>query len=177
MKFFVAKVDIKKVKRDSHGLVVLSPLRFSFDAAELRLPVRLGLLNAEGKQDLIVYVLHPDKRFEVANYPNVFIPTNIEVADSVRKSFGSLLRRAVRRDAAAQQQPGGGHRVRLADHVAATPARRRRWSRATCTPWATTDFAASRGPAGPPVRSSGPTRPALLRQPRALRADPAAHPL
>ena len=49
MKFFVAKVDIKKVRRDAHGLVVLSPLRFSFDAAELRLPVRLGLLNASGQ--------------------------------------------------------------------------------------------------------------------------------
>ena len=51
MKFFVAKVDIKKVRRDSAGLVVLSPLRFGFDSAELRLPVRLGLLNAESKQD------------------------------------------------------------------------------------------------------------------------------
>lgn len=87
MKFFVAKVDIKKVKRDAHGFVVLSPLRFSYDAADLRLPVRLGLLNADGAQDLLVYVLHPSKRFELANYPNVFIPTNIEVANSVRKDF------------------------------------------------------------------------------------------
>ena len=87
MKFFVAKVDIKKVQHDSHGAVVLSPLRFAFDAAELRLPVRLGLLNATGQQDLLVYVLHPDKRFEVANYPNLFIPTNLEVADGVRKNF------------------------------------------------------------------------------------------
>jgi hypothetical protein len=86
-KFFVAKVDIKKVKRDAQNLVVLSPLRFDYDAAELRLPVRLGLLNADGKQDLIIYVLHPEKRFEVANYRNVFIPTNIEVSDSVRKQF------------------------------------------------------------------------------------------
>ena len=86
-KFFVAKIDIKKVKRDSHGFVVLSPLRFDYDASELRLPVRLGLLNADGKQDLIVYILHPDKRFEVANYQNVFIPTNIEVANSVRQQF------------------------------------------------------------------------------------------
>ena len=86
-KFFVAKVDIKKVKRDSHGFVVLSPLRFDYDVSELRLPVRLGLLNAEGKQDLIVYILHPDKRFEVANYQNVFIPTNLEVANSVREQF------------------------------------------------------------------------------------------
>jgi hypothetical protein len=90
MKFFVAKVDIKKVKRDAHGLVVLSPLRFGFDAAELRLPVRLGLLNANGSQDLLVYVLSPDSRYELANYPNLFIPTNIEVADSVRKGFGAF---------------------------------------------------------------------------------------
>ena len=90
MKFFVAKVDIKKVQRDSHGFVVLSPLRFGFDSQELRLPVRLGLLNANGKQDLLIYILHPEKRFEVANYPNVFIPTNIEVADEVRKGFGSF---------------------------------------------------------------------------------------
>ncbi|HEY7375822.1 MAG TPA: DUF2330 domain-containing protein [Polyangia bacterium] len=86
-KFFVAKVDIKKVKRDAQGVVQLSPLRFFFDANELRLPVRLGLLNAGGKQDLIVYVIHPTSRFEVANYPNAFIPTNLEVADGVRNAF------------------------------------------------------------------------------------------
>lgn len=87
MKFFVAKVDINKVRKDSHGFIVLSPLRFAFDSPDLRLPVRLGLLNASGQQDLIVYILHPDKRFELANYPNVFIPTNVEVANEVRKSF------------------------------------------------------------------------------------------
>ena len=86
-KFFVAKVNIKKVKRDAQGVVQLSPLRFSFDANELRLPVRLGLLNAGGKQDLIVYVIHPTSRFEVANYANTFIPTNLEVADGVRNNF------------------------------------------------------------------------------------------
>ncbi len=90
MKFFVAKVNIQKVHRDTHGLVVLSPLRFAYESKELRLPVRLGLINAEGKQDLIVYILHPDSRFEVANYPNVFIPTNLEVVDDVRKTFGSF---------------------------------------------------------------------------------------
>ena len=87
MKFFVAKVNIQKVKKNAQGVVMLSPLRVSFEAEELRLPVRLGLLNADGKQDLIVYVLHPTSRFEVANYPNVFIPTNLEVVDAVRRSF------------------------------------------------------------------------------------------
>jgi hypothetical protein len=87
MKFFVAKVNIQKVKRDPDGTAVLSPLRFDFEAPELRLPVRLGLINAEAKQDLIVYVLHPEKRFEVANYRTVPIPTNLEVADDTRQSF------------------------------------------------------------------------------------------
>ena len=44
-KFFVAKVNVKKVNRDAAGVVHLSPLRFVFDANELRLPVRLGRLR------------------------------------------------------------------------------------------------------------------------------------
>jgi hypothetical protein len=90
MKFFVAKVNIQKVHKDEQGVVVLSPLRFGFDSDELRLPVRLGLLNANGKQDLLVYILSPEKRFEVANYKNLFIPTNLEVADEVRKNFAGF---------------------------------------------------------------------------------------
>ena len=78
------------MRRDDHGYVVLSPLRFDFESDELRLPVRLGLLNAEGDQDLIVYILHPSSRFEVANYDNVFIPSNLEVDDAVRKRFGAF---------------------------------------------------------------------------------------
>jgi len=89
-KFFVAKVDIQKVMKDAQGVMQLSPLRFGFDANELRLPVRLGLLNAKDKQDLIVYVLNPTARFEVANYRNVFIPTNLEVADEIRNGFGAF---------------------------------------------------------------------------------------
>jgi hypothetical protein len=53
MYFFVAKVDIKKVKRETLGgkeQVVLSPLRFHYDTDNFSLPVRLGLLNAQGKQ-------------------------------------------------------------------------------------------------------------------------------
>jgi hypothetical protein len=90
MKFFVAKVDIKKVKKNEQGVIQLSPLRVSFEAQDLRLPVRLGLLNAGQKQDLLVYVLSPSTRYEVANYPNVFVPTNLDVADEVRKDFASF---------------------------------------------------------------------------------------
>jgi hypothetical protein len=87
MKFFVAKVNAAKVTKDAQGVVVLSPLRLQYEAQEFRLPVRLGLLNAAAKQDLIVYVLSKGSRYEVANYPNVFIPTNLEVRADVRNAF------------------------------------------------------------------------------------------
>ena len=87
MKFFVAKIDVKKVQMDTQGVAQLSPLRFHYESTDFRLPVRLGLLNASGRQDLIVFLLSKQSRYEVANYPNVFIPTNLEVSDDTRKAF------------------------------------------------------------------------------------------
>jgi len=88
-KFFVAKVDVKKVKRDEKGVVTLSPLRVHYESSDFRLPVRLGLLNSAGAQDLIVFVLG-QTRFEAANYKNVYAPTNLEVIDDTRKNFGAF---------------------------------------------------------------------------------------
>jgi len=86
-KFFVAKVDVKKVKMDAQGAAMLSPLRMTYESVDFRLPVRLGLLNAKQKQDLIVFTLSKTKRYDVANYTNAFIPTNLDVTDATRKSF------------------------------------------------------------------------------------------
>jgi hypothetical protein len=86
MKFFVAKVDIAKVKRVK-GQVTLSPLRFHYDSQQFNLPIRLGLVNSKGTQDLLVHILSPGTRFEAANYTNVTIPTNLDVADATRASF------------------------------------------------------------------------------------------
>ncbi len=89
MKFFVAKVDPKKVKFVD-GRVALSPLRFHYDSDDFALPIRLGLANSSGKQDLIVNILAPHQRYEVANYKNVFIPTNIDVSEQMKDKFGSF---------------------------------------------------------------------------------------
>jgi hypothetical protein len=102
-KFFVAKVDAKKVKFHD-GRAVLSPLRFHYDSPTFTLPVRLGLLNSAGEQDLIVHILGKGQRYEVANYKNASIPTNIVVEDSVRKSFGSFYDALF--DRATQKNPG-----------------------------------------------------------------------
>ena len=88
-KFFVAKVDAKKVRFEK-GQAMLSPLRFHYESDAFKLPVRLGLLNSAGTQDLIVEVIARNQRYEVANYPNVTIPTNVEVSDDTRKSFGAF---------------------------------------------------------------------------------------
>jgi hypothetical protein len=87
-KFFVAKVNTSKV-RFHEGRAVLSPLRFQYSSPDFSLPVRLGLLNSSGVQDLIAIVLGSN-RYEAANYKNVFMPTNVEVDDSVRNRFGEF---------------------------------------------------------------------------------------
>jgi hypothetical protein len=88
MKFFVAKVDSSKVTFKD-GQAMLSPLRFHYDDEKFALPIRLGLVNANGPQDLIVHILAKE-RYEVANYKNVFIPTNLEVSKDTKNNFASF---------------------------------------------------------------------------------------
>jgi MYXO-CTERM domain-containing protein len=92
-KFFVAKVDVAKVKfekKDGKDVAMLSPLRFHYDAETFSLPVRLGLMNSGGTQDLIVHILANGKRYEVANYPNTTIPTNFDVSEQAKTQFGAF---------------------------------------------------------------------------------------
>jgi hypothetical protein len=89
MKWFVAHVDATKVHYQN-GHAALSPLRFSYDDDAFALPVRLGLANSAGTQDLIVNIFAPNRRYEVANYPNVTIPTNLDVRDTVKGHFGAF---------------------------------------------------------------------------------------
>jgi hypothetical protein len=102
-KFFVAKVDPKKV-RFEQGQARLSPLRFHYDSDEFRLPVRLGLINSTGTQDLVVYILARGQRYEVANYPNVTVPTNLDVDPKAREQFGPLYAKLF--DALLEKKPG-----------------------------------------------------------------------
>jgi len=88
MKFFVAKVDPSRVTFNGNQ-ASLSPLRFHYDTPEFSLPVRLGLLNSQGTQDLIVNIL-ASSRYELANYDNITVPTNIRVRDEVRDDFASF---------------------------------------------------------------------------------------
>jgi hypothetical protein len=121
MKFFVAKVAIERTARDESGAVVLSPLRFEYESQDFRLPVRLGLLNARAKQDLVVFVLG-DHRYEVANYPSVAAPTNVEVTEDTRAVFSAFYARLF--DAAIARAGGNG----VVTEFAGSP-----WACAPCT--------------------------------------------
>ena len=87
-KFFVARVNIRKVTF-TDGKAVLSPLRFFYDSEKFELPVRLGLVNSSGEQDLIVHII-AKSRFELANRKNVFVPSNVQLKPSVQTEFGGF---------------------------------------------------------------------------------------
>jgi len=102
-KFFVAKVDVEKVKFEN-GQAMLSPLRFHYDSEQFNLPIRLGMMNSAGTQDLIVNILAPGDRYEVANYKNVTIPTNLDVVEEARQRFGEFY--AALFDRTLEKNPG-----------------------------------------------------------------------
>ena len=55
MHFFVAKVNVKRMH--DLGRAYLRPLQVRYETAKFMLPLRLGTVNANGPQDLIVYAL------------------------------------------------------------------------------------------------------------------------
>jgi hypothetical protein len=61
------------------------------------------MLNAKDKQDLIVHILSKD-RYEVSNYKNVFIPTNLEMTDGVKDEFAPVY--AALFDKTLEKNPG-----------------------------------------------------------------------
>ena len=103
-KFFVARVNAKKVTFVD-GQAVLSPLRFFYDSEKFELPVRLGLVNSGGTQDLIVHVI-AKSRYELANRKNVMMPTNVQLTESVMPVFGGFYAELLERTFKANEGAG-----------------------------------------------------------------------
>jgi hypothetical protein len=92
MKFFVAKVDLKEFEKSSDGF--LRPLQISYQSPKFMLPIRLGMLNAQGDQDLVAYLLSPKGQVQVTNYRTVKVPTGNEIPESVKNDFGKFYKAA-----------------------------------------------------------------------------------
>ena len=84
LKFFVAKVNLEKF--DSKGFERLRPISIAYESPKFMLPIRLGMMNAQGDQDLIVYLLSPNG-VELTNYRTVKVPSGEEVPEFVKEEF------------------------------------------------------------------------------------------
>jgi hypothetical protein len=88
MKFFVARVNLKEQAKT--GFTYLRPLRVSYESPKFMLPIRLGTVNADGPQDLIVLALNRKGRVETTNYMTVKLPTGQEIPPYVKGTFGDF---------------------------------------------------------------------------------------
>ena len=86
MKFFVAKVSL-----DRHdGKANLRPIQVAYEDEDYMLPIRLGTVNAQGKQELFVFALSRKGRVETTNYRTVKLPSDMDVPVYLKEEFGDF---------------------------------------------------------------------------------------
>lgn len=90
MKFFVAKVNLAEFNQKEFQS--LSPLVMAYESPRFMLPIRLGMVNSQDEQDLIVYLLSPKGETELVNYRTVKIPSNLEIPEFVKQEFVGFYR-------------------------------------------------------------------------------------
>ena len=62
MKFFVARVNLQE--QSKLGFSMLRPIQVAYESPKFMLPIRLGMVNADGPQELFVYALTRKGRVE-----------------------------------------------------------------------------------------------------------------
>ena len=91
---------------------MLSPLRFHYDAETFTLPVRLGLVNSSGTQDLIVHILAQGTALRGRELPERHDPDEPRRRRERARAVRRVLRGALRPHA-REEPEGGRHRVRV----------------------------------------------------------------
>lgn len=124
MKFFVVKVNLDEVAQT--GFNELRPLQIRFESDRFMLPLRLGMANSRGEQDMIVYAFTRTGRVEASNYRTVNIPTARKIPTFVREKFGDFYRDLFQR----QYEQEGKDAVFLEYAWNVTPT----WPGAKCDP-------------------------------------------
>jgi len=90
MRFFVAKVNL--TEQAKLGFSYLRPLQVAFESPKFMLPIRLGMVNAQGPQELFVFALTRDGRVETTNYRTVRLPEGMDVPEYVKEEFPDFYR-------------------------------------------------------------------------------------
>jgi hypothetical protein len=86
MRFFVAKVNLEQ--QSKLGFTYLRPIQVAYESPKFMLPIRLGMVNAAGPQELFIYALTRKGRVETTNYRTVRLPSDAEVPLFVKDDFG-----------------------------------------------------------------------------------------
>ena len=86
LKFFVVKVNLEKYNPKANG-GYLRPIQLTVESSRFTLPIRLGMANSEGEQDMIVYAFTKSGRIESTNYRTQKLPSNMEVPTFVQQKF------------------------------------------------------------------------------------------
>ena len=88
LKFFVVKVNEKEKKKLPGDF--LRPIQISFSSPKFMLPIRLGMANADGDQDMIVYAFTKKGRIETTNYRTISLPTGKNIPLFVKNNFANF---------------------------------------------------------------------------------------
>ena len=88
LKFFVAKVNLKEQQKT--GFTYLRPIQFAYESSKFMLPLRLGMLNANGPQDMLVYAITRRGRVETTNYRTVKLPSGMDIPLFVKDKFADF---------------------------------------------------------------------------------------
>ncbi len=88
LKFFVVKVNEAEKKKMPGDF--LRPIQISFTSPKFMLPIRLGMANADGDQDMIVYAFTKKGRIECTNYRSVELPTGNKIPLFVQNNFAAF---------------------------------------------------------------------------------------
>lgn len=90
MKFFVAKVNLKE--KAKLGTTYLRPIQVAYETHKFMLPIRLGTVNADGPQELFVFMLTEKGRVETTNYRTIRLPSNVDVPLYTKTEFADFYR-------------------------------------------------------------------------------------
>lgn len=90
MKFFVAKVNLEEFDRGDFQK--LRPLQIAYESSRFMLPIRLGMMNAQDAQDLVVYLMTPGGQAELTNYREVNVPSDTDLPVFVKDEFSDFYR-------------------------------------------------------------------------------------
>lgn len=118
MKFFVAKVNLKEQKRT--GSAFLRPIQIAYESEKFMLPIRLGMANANGPQDLLVFALTRQGRVESINYRTVKMPTGMNIPTYLKGQFEPFYKAVF-----ARQEAKEHHRAVFTEYF---------WNMGSCDP-------------------------------------------